>query len=79
MADIALLVVEDFERRSSSRKVGREEGGHGARQEESSAVSLVRSGLGRTPKEDSSWKEAEKALQPGSSLASAAVDGVFSA
>ncbi|RRT73485.1 hypothetical protein BHE74_00055925 [Ensete ventricosum] len=84
MADIALLVVEDYERRrsssSSSRKVGwEEEGGHGARREESSAASLVRSGLGRTAKEVSSRKEAEKALQPGISLVSAAVDGVFSA
>ncbi|THU49594.1 hypothetical protein C4D60_Mb06t11180 [Musa balbisiana] len=84
MADIALLVVEDFERSSSSsssRKVGWEEGGHGReRQEESSAASLVRSSLGRTAKEVSSRKEAEKALQPGSSsFVSAAVDGVFSA
>ncbi|CAL9054690.1 unnamed protein product [Musa banksii] len=83
MADVALLVVEDYERRSSSsssRKVGWEEGGHGgARQEESSAASLVRSSLGRTAKEVSSRKEPEKALRPGSSFVSAAVDGVFSA
>ncbi|CAL9183895.1 unnamed protein product [Musa hybrid cultivar] len=84
MADIALLVVEDYERRSSSssssRKVGWEEGGQGEpRQEESSAASLVRSSLGRTAKEVSSRKEPEKALRPGSSFVSAAVDGVFSA
>ncbi|WOL02727.1 hypothetical protein Cni_G11446 [Canna indica] len=82
MADIALLVAEDFERRSK----GWEKGDHG--QECSHFLaSFTLSALGREAREKaSSFKgataakeEVVRAVKPRSSFGSAAFDGFFSA
>lgn len=82
MADIALLVAEDFQR---SRKRWETEEDHGrrkSRREEcfSSSASFAGSALGRQAREKvSSSKEVETAVEPRSSFGVAAFDGLFSA
>lgn len=80
MADIALLVAEDFQR---SRKRWETEEDHGRRRREecfSSSASFAGSALGRQAREKvSSSKEVETAVEPRSSFGVAAFDGLFSA
>ncbi|WOK97625.1 hypothetical protein Cni_G06333 [Canna indica] len=84
MADIALLVVEDFERKRCA-KMWEEGRGPGRRQESLAAAassSSSASALGRKTGEKGeigAAMEAQRALQPRSLLGVAAFDGFFSA
>lgn len=79
MADIALLVAEDFEKSSKARW---EKADHGVRREECFhfLASFTVSALGRKAREEvSALKEVGRALEPRSSFGLAVFDGLFSA
>lgn len=84
MADIALLVAEDFQR-SRKRWETEEDHGRGRRRRTGeecfgSSASFAGSALGRQAREKvSSSKEVESAVEPRSSFGVAAFDGLFSA